>query len=279
MATVMSRLRAPFVVHGLGILALFNLAVAHPLYEVLAGSPEFFVARRASPEDLWLLAAIFSVVLPVGMIALVWIAGCQKESPPGGPGASRLTSRDTGTTRTATSVDETAGRTQKTTERVPADPDAPDRARDQTFTLKVPSGTTDINRGKNQEVSISLDRGSAFTQTVKLSFKAPAGIRISPADAAIRERKLTGGPQMLQLSLDGKRLYVTSSLYSSWDNQFYPKMAEQGSWLMQLDCDTDKGGLKLNDRFFVDFGKEPDGPARAHEMRFPGGDSTSDIWI
>jgi selenium-binding protein 1 len=56
-------------------------------------------------------------------------------------------------------------------------------------------------------------------------------------------------------------------------------MAEQGSWLMQLDCDTDKGGLKLNDRFFVDFGKEPDGPARAHEMRFSGGDSTSDIWI
>jgi selenium-binding protein 1 len=105
------------------------------------------------------------------------------------------------------------------------------------------------------------------------------GVIGRPADAAIRERKLTGGPQMLQLSLDGKRLYVTSSLYSSWDNQFYPKMAEQGSWLMQLDCDTDKGGLKLNDRFFVDFGKEPDGPARAHEMRFPGGDSTSDIWI
>jgi selenium-binding protein 1 len=28
----------------------------------------------------------------------------------------------------------------------------------------------------------------------------------------------------------------------------------------------------------VDFGKEPDGPARAHEVRFPLGDSTSDIW-
>ena len=33
---------------------------------------------------------------------------------------------------------------------------------------------------------------------------------------------------MLQLSLDGKRLYVTNSLYSSWDNQFYPAMAKQG---------------------------------------------------
>jgi methanethiol oxidase len=29
----------------------------------------------------------------------------------------------------------------------------------------------------------------------------------------------------------------------------------------------------------VDFGKEPAGPARAHEMRYPGGDVTSDIWV
>jgi selenium-binding protein 1 len=94
----------------------------------------------------------------------------------------------------------------------------------------------------------------------------------------IRGRKMTGGPQMLQLSLDGKRLYVTSSLLSSWDNQFYPQLAKQGSYMMQIDCDTEKGGLKLNERFFVDFGQEPDGPARAHEMRFPNGDSTSDIW-
>lgn len=87
-----------------------------------------------------------------------------------------------------------------------------------------------------------------------------------------------GGPQMLQLSLDGKRLYVTDSLLSSWDNQFYPGIAKQGSLMLQLDCDTKTGGLKLNDRFLVDFGKEPDGPARAHEMRFPFGDSTSDVW-
>jgi selenium-binding protein 1 len=91
-------------------------------------------------------------------------------------------------------------------------------------------------------------------------------------------RKLNGGPQMLQLSLDGKRLFVTNSLYSVWDNQFYPQMAKQGSYLLQVDCDTEKGGLKLNERFFVDFGAEPDGPARAHETRFPAGDSTSDVW-
>jgi selenium-binding protein 1 len=84
---------------------------------------------------------------------------------------------------------------------------------------------------------------------------------------------------LLQLSLDGKRLYVTNSRYSPWDNQFYPDMAKQGSWLLQLDCDTGQGGLALNEAFHVDFGQEPHGPARAHEMRFPGGDSTSDIWV
>lgn len=95
----------------------------------------------------------------------------------------------------------------------------------------------------------------------------------------IRGKELTGGPQMLQLSLDGKRLYVTSSLYSSWDNQFYPDIAKQGSYLLQLDCDTERGGMTLNENLFVDFGAEPAGPARAHEIRFPGGDCTSDIWI
>ncbi len=95
----------------------------------------------------------------------------------------------------------------------------------------------------------------------------------------VNGRGLDGGPQMLQLSLDGKRLYVTNSLYSSWDNQFYPKMAEEGSYMLQIDCDIENGGMKINDNFYVDFGKEPAGPARAHEMRYPGGDVTSDIWI
>ena len=49
--------------------------------------------------------------------------------------------------------------------------------------------------------------------------------------------------------------------------------------MLQLDCDTKAGGLTLNEDFHVDCGDEPGGPARAHEMRFPGGDSTSDIWV
>ena len=96
---------------------------------------------------------------------------------------------------------------------------------------------------------------------------------------AFRGKKLGGGPQMLELSLDGRRLYVTNSLYSVWDDQFYPKMADEGSYMLQLDCDTESGGLTVNDDLYVDFGTEPGGPARAHEIRFPGGDSTSDIWV
>jgi selenium-binding protein 1 len=95
----------------------------------------------------------------------------------------------------------------------------------------------------------------------------------------VQGHQLQGGPQMLQLSLDGKRLYVTNSLFSSWDNQFYPELAKSGSYLLQIDCDTTHGGMAINDRFYVDFGQEPTGPARAHEMRYPGGDCTSDIWL
>lgn len=95
----------------------------------------------------------------------------------------------------------------------------------------------------------------------------------------VKGRKLQGGPQMLQLSLDGKRLYVTNSLFSTWDNQFYPDLAKHGSYMLQIDCDTENGGLKINENFYIDFGREPNGAARAHEMRYPGGDCTSDIWI
>lgn len=40
-----------------------------------------------------------------------------------------------------------------------------------------------------------------------------------PKPTIINGRRLEGGPQMFQLSLDGKRLYASSSLYSPWDKQ------------------------------------------------------------
>ena len=35
----------------------------------------------------------------------------------------------------------------------------------------------------------------------------------------------------------------------------------------------------MNENFYVDFNAEPKGPALAHEVRYPGGDCTSDIWL
>ncbi|TQM11060.1 selenium-binding family protein [Pseudonocardia kunmingensis] len=95
----------------------------------------------------------------------------------------------------------------------------------------------------------------------------------------VNGRPVAGAAQMIQLSLDGKRLYTTTSLFSSWDNQFYPEMAAQGSCMYKINCDVENGGMEIDEGFLVDFGKEPAGPARAHEMRYPGGDCSSDIWL
>jgi selenium-binding protein 1 len=92
------------------------------------------------------------------------------------------------------------------------------------------------------------------------------GVLGHPSDAG---RELNGGPQMLQLSLDGRRLYVTNSLYSTWDNQFYPELR---SWLLKVNCDPN-GGMSVDPDFFVDFH-----PARAHEVRLSGGDCTTEIF-
>ena len=97
------------------------------------------------------------------------------------------------------------------------------------------------------------------------------GVIGKPTDA---RRELSGGPNMLQLSYDGRRLYVTNSLYSTWDNQFYPEMR---SWLLRVDCDPN-GGMEIDHDFFVDFHDRPEGPARAHEVRLQGGDCTTEIF-
>jgi selenium-binding protein 1 len=92
------------------------------------------------------------------------------------------------------------------------------------------------------------------------------GVIGHPSDSA---RSLNGGPQMLQLSMDGRRLYVTNSLYSVWDNQFYPELK---SWMLKLNCDP-SGGMALDPDFYVDFGS-----ARGHEIHLPGGDCTTEIF-
>ncbi|XP_047503733.1 methanethiol oxidase [Pieris napi] len=100
-----------------------------------------------------------------------------------------------------------------------------------------------------------------------------------PKPVIVKGKRLYGSPQMIQLSLDGKRLYASSSLYSPWDKQFYPQMIKEGGWIVKIDVDTENGGLKLDEDFLVHFGDEPNGPVLPHEIRYPGGDCTSDIWL
>ena len=112
----------------------------------------------------------------------------------------------------------------------------------------------------------------------KLTGQVWLGGMLGKADT-VNGRTVDGAPQMIQLSLDGKRLFVTTSLFSTWDNQFYPSMKENGGMMLIVDCDVENGGMKIREDFMVDFAKEPHGPARAHETRYPGGDCSSDIWV
>ena len=82
---------------------------------------------------------------------------------------------------------------------------------------------------------------------------------------------LGGGPQMVEVSGDGKRVYVSNSLYSKWDEQFYPGGFD--GWIAKLDVGAG-GGLELDPEFLVtDF----DG-RRPHQIRLEGGDASSDSY-
>ncbi|TXC98011.1 selenium-binding protein SBP56-related protein [Streptomyces sp. ISID311] len=85
---------------------------------------------------------------------------------------------------------------------------------------------------------------------------------------------VTGGPQMVELSRDGRRVYLTNSLYGAWDDQFYPDGIQP--WMVKLDADTDHGGLSVDRRFFP-HGEEFRG-RRVHQTRLQGGDASSDSY-
>jgi methanethiol oxidase len=87
-------------------------------------------------------------------------------------------------------------------------------------------------------------------------------------------QRLGGGPQMVEVSRDGRRVYVTNSLYGSWDLIFYP--AGVGAWAAKLDADPDRGGLVVDPRFFPN-GNDFRG-LRVHQTRLQGGDASSDSY-
>jgi selenium-binding protein 1 len=80
---------------------------------------------------------------------------------------------------------------------------------------------------------------------------------------------LNGGPQMVEVSRDGKRIYLTNSLYASWDAQFYPEGVK--SWATLINAQPN-GGLDLKDGFFTEFEQ------RTHQIHLEGGDASSDSY-
>jgi selenium-binding protein 1 len=85
---------------------------------------------------------------------------------------------------------------------------------------------------------------------------------------------LAGGPQMVEVSRDGRRVYVTNSLYAVWDDIFYPDGV--GAWVAKLDADPDRGGIAPDPRFFPN-GDDFRG-LRVHQTRLQGGDASSDSY-
>merc|ERR1712002_1145933 len=136
----------------------------------------------------------------------------------------------------------------------------------------------DITDTRNPKLTGQVFLGGSICEGEGVKVTKDIELKSQPKRRVLGGKEVPGSPQMLQLSLDGKRLYVTTSLYSGWDKQFYPDMMTKGSYLLRIDVDTENGGLTLNENCFVDFGPEPRGPALAHEIRYPGGDCTSDIW-
>jgi selenium-binding protein 1 len=81
---------------------------------------------------------------------------------------------------------------------------------------------------------------------------------------------LLGGPQMVEISRDAKRVYFTNSLYGVVDDQFYPDRMD--GWMAKVNVGTE-GGIHFDENFFVDFG-----PTRTHQVRLEGGDASTDTF-
>jgi selenium-binding protein 1 len=81
---------------------------------------------------------------------------------------------------------------------------------------------------------------------------------------------LNGGPQMVEVSRDGRRVYLTNSLYTAVDEQFYPDGVR--GWMARLDADP-SGGLTADPRFFLETGA-----MRTHQVHLEGGDASSDSY-
>ena len=143
----------------------------------------------------------------------------------------------------------------------------------------VPPFVTDINlslddrflyvscwaSGELKQFDVSDPFNPVETGSVKLG-----GMARRQAHPARPSQPLNGGPQMVEISRDGKRVYLTNSLYRTWDDQFYPDGIR--GWLAKVDVGAN-GGMRLADNGFLEF----DG-MRPHQVHLEGGDASSDSY-
>ncbi len=84
-------------------------------------------------------------------------------------------------------------------------------------------------------------------------------------------RPLNGGPQMVEVSRDGQRVYFTNSLYGAIDEQFYPDGI--AGWMVKLDAPAGSG-LDFDREFYLPWHETH----RPHQIRLEGGDASSDSY-
>ena len=117
--------------------------------------------------------------------------------------------------------------------------------------------------GELRQYDVSDPMNPRLTSSVRLG----GIVRHAPHEKA---GELNGGPQMVEVSRDGRRVYLTNSLYASWDAQFYPEGIR--GWMTKIDVKPE-GGIAVDPDFFVGFEGE-----RPHQVRLEGGDASSDSY-
>jgi selenium-binding protein 1 len=103
----------------------------------------------------------------------------------------------------------------------------------------------------------------------KVSSVRLGGIVSRAAHPAAPDQPLNGGPQMVEISRDGKRVYFTNGLYTPWDDQFYPDGVR--GWVAKIDIGANS--MTLDNNFFL---QTPG--MRTHQLRLEGGDASSDSY-
>lgn len=81
----------------------------------------------------------------------------------------------------------------------------------------------DISDMDNPKLTGQIFLGGSILSDSKVRVIGDEELNSQPNPVYVKGRRLDGSPQMLQLSLDGTRLYVTTSIFKPWDQQFYPE--------------------------------------------------------